>query len=93
MARLIDRAVKLAFGVANPALAGRLRVWQGIRRQDSRDLYLGFALLALSYLRKTAYRREVLYRREVPEGSALVIHNKSKGQPRLEIVKPKRRRS
>lgn len=65
---------------------------QGLREGDQRQLYIGLSLLALSYLRRTQPRRELLYRRAVPEGTALVIHNKGSGDPRLEIVKPKRRR-
>jgi hypothetical protein len=90
--RLFDRAIRSAFGVSNPSIAGRLRVMRGISEHDSRDLYLGLSLLALSYLRRTRYRRELLYRREIAEGAALVIHHKGKGEPRLAIVKPKKRR-
>jgi len=91
MARIIDRIIRLAWGTANPGAAGRMKFAQGIRRGDTRDMYLGLALLSLSYLRRTQQRRELLYRREVPEGSALVIHHKDESAPRLEIVKPKRR--
>lgn len=92
MARLINRIIRIAWGTANPAVAGRMKFAQGARQGEPRDIYLGLALLALSYLRRTRQRRQLLYRREVPEGSALVIHHKDESAPRLEIVKPKKRR-
>lgn len=83
----------MAFGTTSPGLAGRRRVMSGIRDSESRDLYVGLGLLAISYLSRTKARKQLLYRREVPEGSALVIHNKGEGQPRLEITKHRRRKS
>jgi hypothetical protein len=65
---------------------------QGLREGDQRQFYIGLSLLALSYLRNTRPHKELIYRRAVPEGTALVIYNKGSGDPRLEIVKPKRRR-
>ncbi len=91
MARLTDKAIRMAFGTANPGLAGRLRVMKGIRDNESRDLYVGLGLLAISYLSRTRARKELLYRREVSAGAALVIHNKGDG--RLEIIKNGKRKS
>lgn len=88
MTRMIDRIIRLAWGSANPGAAGRMKLAQGLKGRDSRDLYIGLALLGLSYLRRTQQQRQLLYRKEVPEGSALVVHHKPDGSPRLEIVKP-----
>lgn len=52
---------------------------------------MGLALAALAYLQSTAPRRELLYRKTVPKGSAIVVHHKKRGAPKLQIVKPKRR--
>ena len=87
--KLIDRAL----GYRDPREEGIRRALGGLRRSDRRDLYMGLALTALAYLRRTAPRRQLIYRRTVPKGSALVIHHKKSGTPRLEIVKPKKRRT
>jgi hypothetical protein len=31
----------------------------------------------------------LIYRKRVPEGSAIVIHHRRRGDPRIEVVKPK----
>jgi len=80
-----------ALGYRDPRREGVRRTLSGLREGDRRQLYLGLALTALAYLRNTEPHRELIYRRSVPEGSALVIHHKKSGTPRLEIVKPKRR--
>src|SRR5690606_18113764 len=90
MARLIDRIIRMAWGTTSPGMAGRMKLAQGVGRSDSRDVYIGLALLGLSYLRRTQQRRELIYRREIPEGAAPVIHNNDESAPRLEIVKPKK---
>ncbi len=92
MSRLTDKLIRVAFGSPHTAGVGRLRVMQGLREGDDRQLYTGMALLALSYLQRTKPRKELIYRKSIPEGTALVIHHKGSGDPRLEIVKPKRRR-
>ena len=92
MARLTDRIIRMAFGTTNPGPEGRVRVLQGLRERNDRELMIGLSLMAFSYLRRTQPRKQLLYRREVPEGSALVIHHRPSGEPRLEIVKPRRRR-
>lgn len=68
--------------------AGYERTLRGLREGDRRELYLGLALSALAYLQKTKPRKQLLYRQKVPEGSALVIHHKKSGNPRLQIIKP-----
>lgn len=90
MARLSDRIIRLALGTADIAYEGRQRTLRGLREDDDRQFYIGLALTALSYLRRTAPRKELVYRREIPEGAALVIHHKGSGEPRLEIIKPKK---
>jgi hypothetical protein len=92
MARLSNRLIRMAVGSPNPGPEGRLRVFQGLRQRDDRQLMIGLSLMALSYLQKTKPRKQLLYRKAVPEGTALVIHHRSSGEPRLEIVKPKKRR-
>ena len=72
--------------------AGYERTLKGLREGDRRELYLGLALSALAYLQRTKPRKELLYRKEVPEGSALVIHNKKSGNPRLQIIKPSKKK-
>lgn len=92
MARLTRKLTRRAFGRSDARAEGYRRTLKGFREGDTRELYIGLALAAISYLRKTTPRKELLYRRTVHEGSALVIHHKRSGTPRLEIVKPKRRR-
>lgn len=75
----------------DPRREGLRRSLRGLRTGDDRELYLGLALTALAYLRSTKPRKQLIYRKTVSEGSALVIHHKRTGAPRLEIVKPKRR--
>lgn len=92
MARLKSRLWKRMVGGSTAREAGRQRTLRGLREGDNQELYLGLALSALSYLQRTKPRKELIYRKEVPEGSALVIHHKKSGTPRLEIVRPTRRR-
>jgi hypothetical protein len=72
--------------------AGYERTLKGLREGDRRELYLGLALSALAYLQRTKPRKELIYRKEVPEGSALVIHHKKSGNPRLQIIKPSKKK-
>jgi len=82
----------MAFGASNVREAGRARTLRGLREGDRTETYMGLALTALAYLQRTKPKRELLYRKTVPEGTALVIHHKRSGNPRLEIIKPKRSR-
>jgi hypothetical protein len=77
--------------VDDPKREGYRRSLRGLREGDYRELGVGLALTALAYLRSTKPRKELVYRKTVSEGSALVIHHKKTGTPRLEIVKPKKR--
>ncbi|MEX1126846.1 MAG: hypothetical protein WEE53_14390 [Acidimicrobiia bacterium] len=87
MKRLIDWLV----GSQNWGAAGLSRSLRGLRKGDQRDLYLGLGLAALSFLRRTAPRKKLLYSRTVPEGSAIVIHNRRHGAPKIKVIKPKSR--
>lgn len=78
-------------GGSDARQAGYERTLRGLRESDRRELYMGLALSALAYLQRTKPRKELLYRKTVPEGSALVIHHKKSGNPRLQIVKPGKR--
>lgn len=88
MARVKRRLSIRAFG--DPRREGIRRSLKGAREGDYRELSLGLALAALAYLRTTAPRKQLLYRKRVPTGSAIVVHHKKRGAPKLEIVKPKR---
>ena len=63
---------------------------KGLREGDYRELSLGLALALFAHLRDTKPRKELIYRRTLREGSTLVIHHKKRGEPRLEIIKPKK---
>ncbi|MCI0424275.1 MAG: hypothetical protein L0Z49_03885 [Actinobacteria bacterium] len=89
MAKLTDRILKRALGSSDIRLEARRRTMRGLRDSDDRQLYIGLALAALSYLRRTAPRRQLVYRRELREDAALVIYHKSSTDPRLEIVRRK----
>lgn len=88
MARLTDRLKRRVLGYQVPRAEGRRRALKGLREGDNRELLLGLALVGLAYLQRTAPRKQLIYRKEVPEGSALVVHHKRRGDPKLEIIKP-----
>lgn len=77
-----------ALGNRDPRDEGLRRTMRGFREGDQRELYLGLALTALAYLRRSKPQRELLFRKSVPEGSALVIHHKKRGAPKIEVIKP-----
>jgi hypothetical protein len=80
-----------ALGWSDPRSEGYRRSLKGLREGDYRELTFGLALAAFAFLRDTAPRKRLLYRKTVPTGSAIVVHHKKRGAPKLEIVKPKRR--
>jgi hypothetical protein len=84
MKRLIDWLA----GSPNWGAAGVSRGLRGLRQGDQRDLYMGLGLAALSFLRRTAPRKQLLYRRTVPKGTAIVVHNRRRGGPKIEVIKP-----
>lgn len=85
MAKLTKRLMNRV--VEDPHREGYRRSWKGLREGDYRELSIGLALATLAYLQKTAPRKQLLYRKVVPTGSAIVIHNKKRGRPKLEIRK------
>lgn len=68
--------------------AGYARVWRGLRVGDRRDLYLGVTLALISVLRQDSGGKELIYRKKLPEGTALVIHHRRKGDPKIKVIKP-----
>jgi len=87
MKRLIDWLV----GSPNWGAAGLSRGLRGLRTGDQRDLYVGLGLTALSLLRRTAPRKQLVYSRRIQEGSAIVVHHRRQGAPRIQVIKPKTR--
>ena len=75
-------------GSTDMKTAGYGRVWRGLRRGDRRDLYLGVTLALVSLLRQKSNDKQLIFRKKLPEGSALVIHHKKKGDPKIEVIKP-----
>lgn len=88
MAGLTKRLINKATG--DPRSEGYRRSLRGLREGDNRELMWGLALAAFAYLQKTAPRKQLLYRKAVPKGSAIVVHHKKRGAPKLEIIKPKK---
>lgn len=84
----LERAV---FGDSDIRVAGQMRTLRGLREGDNRELLIGLGLAALAYMRKSQPKRDLIYRKAVTPGSALVIHHKRRGTPRLEIIKPPKR--
>ncbi|HEX6286248.1 MAG TPA: hypothetical protein VFZ80_02095 [Acidimicrobiia bacterium] len=82
--RLINRAL----GYRDPRAEGVRRALRGVREGNDRELYIGLALWAFAFLRDTTPKKQLLYRKVVPEGSAIVVHHKRRGDPGLEIHKP-----
>ena len=77
------------FGISDVRAAGVERTLRGLRNGDQRDLYTGLGLAALAYLTSTRRRRQLIYRKRVPEGSALVIHHRRRGDSKIEVIKPR----
>jgi hypothetical protein len=75
-------------GSSDLKTAGYARVWRGLRVGDRRDLYLGVTLALLSVLRQNSGSKELIFRKKLPEGTALVIHHRKKGDPKIEVIKP-----
>ncbi len=64
------------------------RTLRGLRTGDQRELYSGLSLAALAYLRATRPRRRLVFSKKLPEGSAIVIHHRRSGDPKIEVIKP-----
>ena len=77
-----------ALGTTTFAATGLQRSMRGLRTGDQRELYIGLALLTLAYLQRTAPGKELLYRKTIREGSALIIHHRAVGGPKIKVRKP-----
>lgn len=88
MKRMTNKLIEKALGNQDPRKEGMRRTLTGLREGDHRELYMGLALCALAYMRRSAPKRELLYRKTVPEGSAVVVHHKKRGAPKIEVIKP-----
>lgn len=82
------RTVLRLFGIRDLRVESVDRTLRGLRTGDQRQLYLGLGLAAISYLGRTTQRKKLLFRKTVPEGSAIVIHHKRVGDPKIEVIKP-----
>ena len=91
MASYKKKFMRRMWGGSDAREVGFDRTLRGLREGDSKDLYFGLALSALAYLQRTKPRKELIHRQTVPQGAAIVIHHKKSGNPRLEIIKPKKR--
>lgn len=86
----MDRLLRTFFGITNIRAEGYGRALRGLRQNDRRELMLGLALTGLAIIRSSGKDKELLFRKEVPTGSAIVIHHKRRGDPRIEVIKPDR---
>ena len=84
MKRLFERLI----GGPNIGVIGLRRTLRGLRLGDQHELYYGLALAALAYLRHTAPKKTRVYKTAVSSGSAIVIHHKRRGDPRIEVIRP-----
>lgn len=76
----------------NLKLVGWQRTMRGLREGDQGILATGLVLLLYQYLKDTRTRKQLIYRKTVPLGSTVVVRHARRGDPRIEIVKPPRRR-
>jgi len=91
MASYKKKFMRRMWGGSDAMEVGFNRTLRGLREGDSTDLYFGLALSALAYLQRSKPRKKLIHRQSLPEGTAIVIHHKKSGNPRLEIIKPQRR--
>jgi hypothetical protein len=84
----MNRVFRTLLGGSDLKTAGYERVWRGLRVGDRRDLYLGVTLALISVFRQSSGGKELIYRKKLPEGTALVIHHKKKGDPKIEVIRP-----
>lgn len=75
-------------GIRDLRAVGVDRALRGLRTGDQKELYTGLGLATLAHLSKSAPRKRLLYRKRVPAGSALVIHHRRRGNPKIEVIKP-----
>jgi hypothetical protein len=82
------RSLLRLFGIRDLLADGVDRTLLGLRTGDQRQLYFGLGLAALHYWNRTAPRKRLIYRKVVAEGSAIVIHHKRVGDPKIEVIRP-----
>lgn len=80
--------LRSVLGTPDIRSAGAGRLWRGLRNGERRDLILGASMLAFAWLRQSQPKKELLFRKEVAVGSAIVIHHKRRGDPKIEVIKP-----
>lgn len=85
----MDRLLRTFLGTSNLRREGYSRALRGFRRSDRREMWFGLAMAALSVIRAGSNEKELLFRKEVPAGSAIVVHHKRRGDPKIEVIKPK----
>ncbi|MEE8407490.1 MAG: hypothetical protein V3S32_10115 [Acidimicrobiia bacterium] len=90
MASYKKKFMRRVWGGSDAREVGFDRTLRGLREGDSTDIYFGLALSALAYLQRTKPRKKLIHRQTVPKGTAIVIHHKKSGNPRLEIIRPKK---
>jgi hypothetical protein len=84
----MDRLLRTLLGTSDLRREGYSRALRGFRRSDRRELWFGLAMTALAFIRNNRSGKELLFRKEVPEGSAIVVHHKRRGDPKIEVIKP-----
>lgn len=77
----------------NFGFIGWKRAVRGAREGDQTLLLTGIGLILFQYVRSTRPKKQLLYRKAVPVGSTVVVRHGRRGEPRLEIQKPRRGRS
>ena len=82
------RSLLRIFGIRDLSAQSVDRTLRGLRNGDQRELYIGLGLAALAYLSRTTPQKKLIYRRRLPQGSAVVIHHKRVGDPKIEVIKP-----
>jgi len=85
---MMDRLLRTLFGASGIRSAGFGRTLRGLRTNDRREMLFGFVMIAIALLRESRPQRELLFSKEVPTGSAIVIHHKRKGDPKIEVIRP-----
>ncbi len=81
--RLVGRAV----GTKSFTTVGVQRSFRGLRTGDQRELYTGLALLALAFFDRSSPKKELLYRGTLKPGSAVIVHHRKVGGPKISVKK------
>jgi hypothetical protein len=76
------------FGFRDTGPQGVKRTLRGLRTGDQRELYIGLALAALTYLKKTRPGKKLIYSKTLSGDSAIVVRTTEPGRPRLKVTKP-----